>query len=161
VPRGGRRARWRLALPWSAAGLIVGAAAVGGAIWIRPVTPAPLAHFILTAPPDAAILAGVENSSVAIAPNGQRIAYGTTPGRPDSGTTGVLFLRELGRPDVSLIHGSEGAGGGFIFSPDGEWIAFYSNADNTLKRVSVRGGPPQTICKLQGVWRGGAWGADD
>jgi hypothetical protein len=33
-----------------------------------------------------------------------------------------------------------------VFSPDGQWIAFYENADNALKKVSIHGGPPVTLC---------------
>ena len=50
---------------------------------------------------------------------------------------------------------------GFFFSPDGNWIGFSSGVDNTLKRISISGGPAQTICALDGILRGGSWGPDD
>jgi serine/threonine protein kinase len=49
---------------------------------------------------------------------------------------------------------------GPFFSPDGAWIAYFQGAD--LKKVSVQGGSPVTICAdCSPGNRGGSWGADD
>ena len=45
-----------------------------------------------------------------------------------------------------------------FFSPDGQWVGFL--ADGALQKVSLAGGPPQTLT----VWsrsRGASWGLDD
>jgi hypothetical protein len=44
-----------------------------------------------------------------------------------------------------------------FFSPDGQWLAFYSG--DSLKKVPLAGGPPVTIAKT--AFKGGCWGADD
>jgi Tol biopolymer transport system component len=65
-----------------------------------------------------------------------------------------LWIRPLESAEASSLAGTEGATGG-IWSPDGNWIAFY--ADGKLKKVSPRGGPPQTIAALPG-FQDAAWG---
>jgi serine/threonine-protein kinase len=53
--------------------------------------------------------------------------------------------------------GTEGADQPF-FSPDGQWIGFF--AEGKLKKVSVTGGAPLTLCDASGA-RGGTWGTDN
>ena len=45
-----------------------------------------------------------------------------------------------------------------FFSPDGEWIAFFSLG--RLMKVRVAGGTPVTLTEANGVG-GGSWGADN
>ena len=54
-----------------------------------------------------------------------------------------------GRPDAKPIPGIEQYNGARepVFSPSGKEIAFYSFADQTLKRMPVAGGHAQTICE--------------
>src|SRR5262249_4242813 len=68
-----------------------------------------------------------------------------------------LYVRAMGRLDVRALPGTEGARSPF-FSPDGRWVAFFTM--NTLKKVSVDGGVPTTVCNARGG-SSGAWGADD
>jgi len=65
-----------------------------------------------------------------------------------------LWIRPLDSAEARSLAGTEGATGG-IWSPDGNWIAFY--ADGKLKKVSPQGGPPQTIAALPG-FQDAAWG---
>ena len=44
------------------------------------------------------------------------------------------------------------------FSPDGRWIGFYASPE--LKKVSITGGPPITLCPTAG-FRGASWGPDE
>jgi serine/threonine-protein kinase len=60
--------------------------------------------------------------------------------------------------EATPMAGTEGAHAPF-FSPDGQWIGFFSG--QTLKKISVSGGAAQTVSKLLGPARGGAWGPDD
>jgi Tol biopolymer transport system component len=59
--------------------------------------------------------------------------------------------------DAKAIPGTDGGYGPF-FSPDGRSLAFFS--ENNLKRVSVQGGEPVTICEAR-IPHGGSWGPDD
>jgi WD40-like Beta Propeller Repeat len=52
-----------------------------------------------------------------------------------------------------------GTGGAFapFFSPDGQWVAFFSQGK--LKKISVEGGTPVVLCDAADG-RGGSWGED-
>jgi eukaryotic-like serine/threonine-protein kinase len=45
-----------------------------------------------------------------------------------------------------------------FFSPDGQWVGFF--ADRKLKKVSIQGGAPLTLCDA-GEERGASWAPDD
>ena len=59
--------------------------------------------------------------------------------------------------EVEVLEGTDGAFFPF-FSPDGEWIGFFSN--NYLKKVSIRGGEPIALCAASNP-NGGVWAFDD
>ena len=49
-----------------------------------------------------------------------------------------------------------------FFSPDGEWIGFFSIADRKLKKIPVAGGAAVAICDIDALYpRGASWGEDD
>src|SRR5262249_7572293 len=50
---------------------------------------------------------------------------------------------------------------GPFWSPDGKWIGFFSADGTELKKVSVNGGPPVTVCRTNAPGRGGGWGPDN
>ena len=58
----------------------------------------------------------------------------------------------------TLTAGSENSAWPF-WSPDGKFIAFVR--DGSLFRISSADGQPTVICRLPGVYRGGAWGPQD
>jgi serine/threonine-protein kinase len=71
-----------------------------------------------------------------------------------------LYVRRLDALRAMPLSGTEGADSPF-FSPDGEWIAFFANGK--LKRISIGGGAPVTICdagSADGNARGGSWAED-
>ena len=109
--------------------------------------------------PDTAPLAfvgaaplSVARPSVTIAPAGGVIAY---VAQRDTST--VLYVRDLAEPVAVPIPGSDGAYQPF-FSPDGQWIAFFSGSE--LKKVQVAGGRPTTLARLREP-HGGDWLSND
>ena len=132
--------------------------AVGGALalWsgFARQTPTPEstpARFTVSLPQDAP-LGGLDFPSVAIAPDGTRLAYvGTRGGRTQ------LFVRPMDAVDPVPIAGTTDAVSPF-FSPDGQWVALF--ADGQLKKVAVTGGAPITLCPAP-VGLGGTWSRDD
>ena len=71
-------------------------------------------------------------NSVIISPDGTRLVYvASLAGGPQK-----LFTRKLDRSNATELPGTEGALGAF-FSPDGQWIVFFSDK---LNRISVEGG---------------------
>jgi eukaryotic-like serine/threonine-protein kinase len=84
-------------------------------------------------------------------PNGRYLVFhGPNQGRP------ALWIRPLDSVDARILPGTEGAQGAVIWSPDSEWIGFYSGGK--LKKVSLSGGVPQTIAELPG-FQDAAWGS--
>ena len=70
-----------------------------------------------------------------------------------------ILLRRLDEFESEVFPVS-GVTGTFFFSPDSRWIGFYS-ADGYLKKVSVAGGDPITICPVSIDSPGAAWGWND
>src|SRR5207247_7919308 len=66
-----------------------------------------------------------------------------------SGTIGTQFaVRSLDQLDARLLTGITGIRSPFI-SPDGHWIGFFEGNTGELKKVSILGGPPITLCKYK------------
>ncbi len=110
------------------------------------------AHFVVPLSPTATQLSGLDFPSVAISPDGSRLAFVGSRG----GQT-LLFVRQMNSLDSTALPGTTNAVAPF-FSPDGDWVAFF--ADGQLKKVALSGGMPIPLCEAQ-VGLGGSWGADD
>jgi Tol biopolymer transport system component len=148
----------RNAATWAlVAAAVAVAAGVGGSMGIlsrraAPATSQAVARTTIVLPAPLELDTGAGAGPLAIAPDGSRlgyVAYGD--GRTQ------LYVRDLDAFEAKAIAGTEGAQYPF-FSPDGEWVAFF--ADRRLKRVSIRGGSPITICDAPAVGRGGTWSPD-
>jgi eukaryotic-like serine/threonine-protein kinase len=150
-------ARWR----WTAAGLsglaVLTAVAVGAWYARRGQgADAPDVRFEIPAPPNGT-LQGILGVSSAISPDGRRLVMAVT-----TETGPRLFLRDLASTVAVALEGTDGASGPF-WSPDSQSIGFFT--DTKLKRISVNGGAPQTICDLSpesasNLWKLASWGPD-
>lgn len=89
---------------------------------------------------------------VAMSPDGTKLAYTATS---DNGSQ--LFLRSLNQQNSTRLKNTDGANSP-VFSPDGQWIAFFQN--KTLKEVSVLGGPAIEVCPAAPL-RGADWSRDN
>jgi eukaryotic-like serine/threonine-protein kinase len=95
---------------------------------------------------------GIGRTALAISPDGSLIAYSA-----ERNGKAQLSLRALDRFEARPVSGTEGAFSPF-FSPDGQWVAFF--AEGKLKKVSIQGGEPVTLCEAR-MPHGGTWGPDD
>ncbi len=143
------------ALPWAVAGaalMVAGALLVLWAPWRS--TPAPAPRKLLASiGADASLRTAIATGALAIlSPDGATLAFVAE----QAGQT-RLFVRKLDQLQATALAGTEGAVSPF-FSPDGQWIAFF--AGGQLKKVSVTGGAPITLCDAP-VGRGGTWTNDD
>jgi serine/threonine-protein kinase len=93
----------------------------------------------------------VPTSTVAISPDGTRLAY--LSGRPAK-----LFTRRLDQAKGTELPGTQGASTPF-FSPDGRWVGFGSNG--MLNKISMAGGVVVPIGNLGGSnFAGASWSED-
>jgi eukaryotic-like serine/threonine-protein kinase len=88
-------------------------------------------------------------SAPVLSPAGDRIVYNTPSG---------LVVRELDKAAGRLMPETVGSYRTF-FSPDGKWLGF--NRNGSLKKVSLTGGAPLTVCNGVPQCHGATWCADD
>jgi serine/threonine protein kinase/WD40 repeat protein len=140
------------ALPWGIAGLGIAASLITlGILWrdSRSLQSVPMELSI--ALPTAHRLYTADGPAIVLSPDGSRIAYATwTPPHPQ------IFIRELDSSEVTSLEDAVGAAP--FFSPDGQWVGFFSTAGK-LEKVSVFGGAPVVLANAGGH-RGGSWGKD-
>jgi DNA-binding winged helix-turn-helix (wHTH) protein/Tol biopolymer transport system component len=90
--------------------------------------------------------------SIAVSRDGRTLVYCVT----DAEGWG-LYRRSLDDLTGVPINGAEGGWAPF-FSPDGEWIAFFTESE--LRKVPVTGGAAITLCKVDASGSG-SWGDED
>ncbi len=151
---------WRPSPAWLTAAIAILVGLIGLVWWVKPDFFAPNepgsrspTKFAITLPAGAP-LASRGSIDVVISPDGKRVVY--LAQRED---TTQLYVRPLDQFEARPIPGTEGAEAFPFFSPDGEWLGFY--AAGKLKKVSLRGGAPLTLCEVDSGWSGGAWNSQD
>jgi serine/threonine-protein kinase len=158
-----RPATWRPAVLWITAATFAVALALGlvfGSPWRtipRSSSPLRLSADLGVDAAVAVIGGGGDKFSVgpalALSPDGTRLAF-VAQKRSDS--IRRLYVRHLDQLHTVLMSGTDGASGPF-FSPDGQWIAFFT--PGKLNKISLSGGAPIVVCDAP-AGRGGDWGED-
>ena len=147
------------ALPWAIAATLAVALFTTTFAW-KPwrAVPAPLAQYLsVDLGADASLSESVGGTrQLAISPDGNMLAF---VGERDRVVQ--LYLRRLDQLQaVPLVAGQVSDP---FFSPDGQWVGFFSLADGQLKKVPVAGGAAVPICDVHVELfqsRGAAWGED-
>jgi serine/threonine-protein kinase len=111
-------------------------------------TPRPVTRFPLVLPTDQR-LTGPGRHIVALSPDGRHLVYTAN---------NQLYLRAMDQLEATPMRGTEDTAREPFFSPDGQWVGFYSRGQ--LKKVSINGGAPVTLCDALNPW-GASWGEDD
>ena len=127
-----------------AAGLLV-----GFVIWEDDgyTTPLAVTRFPIALPEGAAFV----DYLLALSPDGTKLVHSALRG---GGLQ--LYQRSLDQLESKPIPDTQGGRLPF-FSPEGQWVGFHS--EGALKKVSLIGGTPQTLCEA-GPGRGSSWGRD-
>jgi hypothetical protein len=151
----GGAARGYRALPWTIAALLAGALIVTIVLWHPWRTPpsAVSQHLSVELGSDGS-LGGtrVGTTPLAISPDGSMLAHRR------AGSCRAAYLRRFGLLQATpLVTGQVSDP---FFSPDGQWIGFFSLADRKLKKIPVAGARG-VICEIRSNYpRGASWGDD-
>jgi len=141
----------RSVMLWWTAAIAVGLIAVAAIATLKRPTegraPFPV-RFTVPQPPETAFNHQNIFSTLAAAPDGQRIVLTTQSG---------LLLWSAATGDTTLLDDTAGAIAPF-FSPDGNQVAFF--ARDELRRIAVSGGPATVIMRVP-AGNSGTWGRDD
>jgi Tol biopolymer transport system component len=143
---------WRRTMPWIS-GILV-ALVVGIGVWeLHPRPEAgQIVHFSFGPPEGDSLVFRFGWTPLAISRDGTEVVFlARHAGTPQ------LYVRRMERLESEPLAGTDNADNPF-FSPDGKWVGFF--ADGKLKKVSVVGGAPVTLCDAP-AGATGAWAPDD
>ena len=98
-------------------------------------------------------VAPLTRTAFTLSPDGRDIVFAGRQGEQQ-----LLFRRSLGESEAQPFAGVERAVNP-VFSPDGEWIAFWS--EGQLKKVSFAGGPAVPIFDVKEPTFGLSWRSDE
>jgi serine/threonine-protein kinase len=138
-PTEARRPLWRRAVPIAATAVVTAAIVAAAASSLRPEPPAsPVTRFTIPIP-EGQELTRLGRHNIALSPDGQSLVYVANT---------QLYLRRMGDLEARPIPGTNQDVNTPFFSPDGQWVAFYSVPDGELKKIPVEGGTAVVIAPL-------------
>ena len=145
-------------VPWVIAAALTIVLVTTVAVW-GPWRGAPAAlsqHFSIDLGADSFLAgSGLLATELAISRDGSMLAFVGERNRVRQ-----LYLRRF--RELQAVPLATGAVSEPFFSPDGQWIGFFSLADRKLKKIPVAGGNPVSICDVYSNYpRGASWGDDD
>src|SRR5262249_49518165 len=142
---------WKRAIPVLATAIVLAAIAAVAAWNLKPTPPAPIvARFPIVLPEDQFFTQQARHI-VAISPDSTKVVYVANS---------QIYLRQTSEMEARPIAGTSGGVSNPFFSPDGQWVGFWSSPDSALKKIAITGGAPITICKAGNPW-GVSWYGND
>ncbi len=127
--KGKERTRLRTMLPWLAAAIILTAIIAGAVGWyLRTPEPPQVMYFNYHLAEDQQLTGGTYSNPVAVSADGTKIVYVANE---------QLYLKNSNEPEERLIQGRDENPLNPFFSPDGQWVGYYSRAENQLKKITV------------------------
>jgi serine/threonine-protein kinase len=134
--------------------ILIAATMTGTIVWFAmrsKLEPARVSRFEIMSAGSGAVTISGGGRDVAITPDGSRLIY--------VGANGTkLFVRPLDQLEATPLPGVSAPRDPFV-SPDGLWVGFV-DANTTLKRVAITGGPAAKVATLDGFPRGATWAPD-
>lgn len=147
---------WKQVLPWALLGLTAVALL---AVWLlsrsEPASPTPVLRAAILPPEEGVFYLSAWNPGpVAVSPDGTKLAFSV---QDESGTV-RLYVQALDTGAAEALPETESAAYPF-WSPDSRWLGFFTDVDQTLKKIDTVGGPPVTVCAAENG-KGGTWNRD-
>jgi len=156
-PKGaGPSRKWNRDLPWvlfglSTAGLVV-------ALWLvdtDSLAPSAVVKAAILPPENTNFyLASWNPGPAVVSPDGSKLAFSA---QDETGAV-RLYVQALDSDRAQALPGTEAATYPF-WSPDSRWVAFFTDVDQTVKKIDTAGGPPITVCAAENG-KGGTWSRD-
>ena len=144
--------------PWVITAGLLAALVVGGSIigfsfgWSADSGSVTVSRLTIPAP-GAAV--SQPQQPLALSPDGEIVVYAAT--EEGSGIP-QLYQRRLDQFDAMPMRGTAPASSP-IFSPDGEWVAYFGQGEGVLKKVALAGGPPVNLTPVNSYFWGD-WGTN-
>ncbi|MBN1570279.1 MAG: protein kinase [Acidobacteria bacterium] len=150
------RSSLRTTLLWAASLVLIGTIA-GVAVWhFKPnntTEPKRVTRFDYELPTGQQFARNeISGITFAVSPDGSRFVYATTEG---------LQMRSMEELDARLIPGTDKNSIQPFFSPDSQWIGYFSQSDQKLKKIAFSGGGPVLLCDVGPFVLGASWDSDD
>ncbi|MDD1751145.1 MAG: serine/threonine-protein kinase, partial [Methanothrix sp.] len=98
-------------------------------------------------------------TAMAISSDGRFVVYSAIDENPGPQAKPQLYLRRMDQVQAGPILGTEGGINPFL-SPDNRWVGFWVEKEKKLKKVSIDGGVPTTLCDVALIF-GANWGPDN
>jgi len=138
---------WTLAAPAAVAIALLAVFATWFVAQPPPPAPAPVARFVIPLPEEVT-LSSLGRHAVSVSPTGRHLAFSAND---------QLWLRPLDETAAAPLRGTENGGRASFFSPDGEWVGFWS--DGALRKVPISGGQAVKLADAANPW-GASWTDD-
>ena len=139
--------RWQML----AVASVLVAALFAGRTWLIDRRPAPAdpTRFAYQLPPDQTFTrAG--RQTLAISPDGTRLIYAAN---------GQIYLKSIGDLDATPIRGTDEDPSSPLFSPNGDWILYWSRRTGELRKMPITGGTSTPLAHMLNPW-GSSWSGD-
>jgi Tol biopolymer transport system component len=126
-----------IGIPWVAATVVLSLIIAGIAGWyLKPIELPQDISFDYYLPEGQGLTRQGETLT-AISPDGTKIVYGANR---------QLYLRNLNDLNAIPIAGTDEDAASPFFSPNGQWIGYYSFVDKQWKKININGGSPIKLC---------------
>ena len=145
------RAKPQSKLPWVAAVLLVGII-TGVVTWNLRAPEPPSVIRSASVLPDGQGFRRTARPVLTFSSDGSEFVYNATGG---------LYLRSIDELESRLVSGTEEELDSPTFSPDGEWLAYWSVLDGQLKKIPTVGGAPVSLAEITARPLGISWDADE
>jgi serine/threonine-protein kinase len=139
-----------LKLPWVAAAVVLVAIIAAAVGWyLKPSEERHVMRFYHELP-EGQMFTNLAASLVDFSADGKKIVYVANE---------QLYIRNLSEPTAKPIEGTDNPFAP-VFSPDGQWVSYFSGADSQIKKIAVGGAAPVTLCNAD-IPFGMVWDSND
>jgi Tol biopolymer transport system component len=146
--------RWPLVAAIGVIMLVLGG--IAGRMFFTTTPEPPLLHTMIPAPAGTEFdMDGSSPGPAVLSPDGTMVVFSA---RGEDGVVS-LYLRRLDSGDAVQLAGTAEDAAYPFWSPDSKSIAYYALNGGKLRKISVGGGPPVTICPASNG-KGGSWNKD-